>query len=80
MQPLVPLAFPSLYPPSFSFTDFWLCRMQNNIGAKKRSVIYMQLLFPSSLQAITVGTSLHLFSYLFVVQHAGIELGPPLRY
>ena len=65
MQPLVPLVFhnlPSLYiSPSFRrndfytcFTDFWLC--QCNIGAKKRFV---------SLLAITVDTSLPLFSYLF---------------
>ena len=36
----------------------------------------MQLSFPSSLFAITVDTYLSLFSYFFVMQHAGIELGP----
>ena len=33
--------------------------------------------FPSSLLVITVDTSLPL--YIFFMQHAGIELGPPLR-
>ena len=36
----------------------------------------MQLSFPSSLFAITVDTYLPLFLYFFVMQHAGIELGP----
>ena len=57
MQPLVPLVFHNL-----GF-DFWLCRMHHQ--EYKRFVLYMQLSFPSSLSAITVDTSLHLFSYLF---------------
>ena len=65
MQPIVSLVFhnlPSLYPLSYTcYNAFWLC--QCNIGAKKRFALYMQLSIPSAY-------------FLFVMQHAGIELGP----
>ena len=56
------------------YTEFWLCQCTiYNIGTKRRFALYLQLSFPSSLFAITVDTSSHTF---FVMQHAGIELGP----
>ena len=72
MQPLVPLVFhnlPSLYPPSFRrndfytcLTDFWLC--QRNIGDLYHYRPSLLILpFPCS-------------RIYFVMQHAGIEIGP----
>ena len=78
MQPLVPLVFhnlPSLYPPSFRINDFYtLCQCTiYNKGAKIYLHYTCNYFHYLPLLLIPTFPSSRIF---FVMQHAGIELGP----